>query len=400
MDLHSGLPWWLETNPRLPDFLPLGEPVECDVVVLGAGVTGALLAAELSRLGSSVVVLERGAVGAGSTAASTALLLAETDADFRELSKRYGIPAAARVWSLGRRAVDRIAELASTSLLDVRFERLASLYLARGCLDARALAREARSREAAGQEVELLDRTALAAISSFARPAALRSTGAAVDPYRLTGAALLAATGRGARVFASTEAKAVETTGAGVRVRTATEQVVWARSAVVASGYEAERFLGLDLGRLRTSYAIVASSPTGGFSGWPEKTLVWETGRPYLYARPLPDGRLLAGGADTAFAEDHGAAGRVARRSRKVLRGIRRLLPGVRVEQESAWAGTFGESRDALPWIGEIPGRSNVFGACGFGGNGITFAMIAAELLALRLHGERPDDLALFAFDR
>jgi glycine/D-amino acid oxidase-like deaminating enzyme len=48
--------------------------------------------------------------------------------------------------------------------------------------------------------------------------------------------------------------------------------------------------------------------------------------------------------------------------------------------------------------IGAIEGHPNVYAAMGYGGNGITFSKIAAEILAKALNGKEDRDAALFAF--
>ena len=55
---------------------------------------------------------------------------------------------------------------------------------------------------------------------------------------------------------------------------------------------------------------------------------------------------------------------------------------------------------NALPTIGAVPGMPNCYAVLGYGGNGITFAMAAAEILSAELCGERHPDGDLFAFDR
>ena len=48
MDLKSGYPWWAVKNGLMHAFPPLQADLRCDVAVLGAGITGALIADELS----------------------------------------------------------------------------------------------------------------------------------------------------------------------------------------------------------------------------------------------------------------------------------------------------------------------------------------------------------------
>ena len=55
---------------------------------------------------------------------------------------------------------------------------------------------------------------------------------------------------------------------------------------------------------------------------------------------------------------------------------------------EFSWAASFGGSSTGLPTIGEIPGRKNCWAALGYGGNGITYSRIAAEIIRSALTGE------------
>jgi glycine/D-amino acid oxidase-like deaminating enzyme len=64
------------------------------------------------------------------------------------------------------------------------------------------------------------------------------------------------------------------------------------------------------------------------------------------------------------------------------------------------WGGTFGETKDGLPYIGTVPQFPHGYFALGYGGNGITFSYLAAGLL-LDLFLQRPNpDLEIFRFDR
>ena len=64
------------------------------------------------------------------------------------------------------------------------------------------------------------------------------------------------------------------------------------------------------------------------------------------------------------------------------------------------WAGTFAETKDGLAYIGSVPDFPRYLFALGFGGNGITYGAIAAEIIRDQLL-QRPNAAArLFRFDR
>jgi len=108
MDLHSGIPFWRLRDGLLGTFPSLHRDLTTDVAVIGAGMTGALIAYELSRAGVDVVVLDREDVASGSSAASSGLLLYDTDSSLQQLNRTIGPLNAARVYKLGLNAIDRI----------------------------------------------------------------------------------------------------------------------------------------------------------------------------------------------------------------------------------------------------------------------------------------------------
>jgi len=90
VDLKSGYPFWAVKNGLLRAFPPLVSDARCEVAVLGAGITGALVADELVAHGHDVVVIDQRDAAWGSTAASTALLQYEIDTHLVDLAKQYG----------------------------------------------------------------------------------------------------------------------------------------------------------------------------------------------------------------------------------------------------------------------------------------------------------------------
>jgi glycine/D-amino acid oxidase-like deaminating enzyme len=129
--------------------------------------------------------------------------------------------------------------------------------------------------------------------------------------------------------------------------------------------------------------------------------MLWDTARPYHYARWTADGRLLVGGGDRPR-----VAGRARVRAFRegvaaLRRHFERLLPPLAaVDYEFAWEGLFATTPDGLPYIGEHEGYARHLFALGYGGNGMTFGFLAAGLLLDWYRGGRSSDHQLFGFER
>jgi len=67
----------------LKDAPALDKEEKADVAIVGSGIAGMSVAYELAKAGKSVVILDRGAIGKGMTARTTAHLTAQCDDGFR-----------------------------------------------------------------------------------------------------------------------------------------------------------------------------------------------------------------------------------------------------------------------------------------------------------------------------
>ncbi|MGO1000241.1 NAD(P)/FAD-dependent oxidoreductase [Lysobacter sp. CA196] len=401
MDLKSGYPFWAIRNGLMHAFPRLGEDLRCEVAVIGGGISGALIADELAAHGHEVVVIEQRDIGWGSTAASTALLQYEIDTHLADLCRQYGEDQAALAY---RACADAIPALQAVArgLRAVDFQRCASLYFASKPGHVPVLRNEAELRRKHGLRLRWLDQRQLASDYGLQAPGAILSAcAAAVDPYRFTLRLLARLQRRGIGVFDRTRIERLHATSRSVELRTGEGLRVRADHAVIAAGYAGQHWLKQRLARNRSSYAFATDPLEAEQLGRLGKTLVWESARPYLYLRGTGDGRLVVGGCDDAVDVPARRDRRVESRAAKLVDKVGRRFPGLRLQPAFAWAGTFAETADGLPWFGAHPqyGKRVQF-AMAYGGNGITYSMIGAGLLRAAIE-RRPHPLArLFSFER
>jgi len=133
---------------------------------------------------------------------------------------------------------------------------------------------------------------------------------------------------------------------------------------------------------------------------WPSRCLIWHAADPYLYIRTTVEGRIIAGGEDEEFSNEETRDALISRKVATIRRKLARMFPDVDTKPEFAWTGCFGSSDTGLPAIGEIPGAKRCFAVLGYGGNGITFSMIAAQLTQRAILGLADPDADLFALPR
>lgn len=400
MDLLTSRPFWPLRDGLPAAFPPLDDDLECDVAIVGGGIAGAMTATLLTQAGLRVVVMDRREVAHGSTAGNTGLMLYDLDVMLHRLASRFGQERAERVYRRCRDAIAGLERIVQQSSIECNFRRRRSLQLAANRSHVTRLRREFVAREAAGLDVEWWSRGRLAAESTLPHPAAIESDAAELDPYRLTYGLLMSVRDRGNPVHDRTTVTRWKFRKRGVDLYTSRKFRVRARHLVVATGYEAEQFLPRKVGALHSTYALV-TEPVAEFTGWPaDRCLLWDTGEPYLYLRTTDDGRAIMGGYDEPFQDADARDRLLPAKVAALKRRFRQFFPQIPLEVATGWAGTFGVSADGMPFIGAHRDVPHTWFALGFGGNGTTFAMIAAEVIREALFERTDPDAGLFGFDR
>jgi glycine/D-amino acid oxidase-like deaminating enzyme len=395
-DLRTGTPYWLRHGDVNVGSSPLDRNLVVDVAVVGAGVSGALLADTLLRAGKRVVVLDRRGPVKGSTPASTALLQFEIDQPLIHLTQKIGHERAVRAYWRSATAVDvlrgRIADLG----LRCGFRERQTVYLPGNVLNVTALKREAAARAEVGLRSRFIGANELYAMTGIDKPGAILSSGSGeVDPVALVAGLWRSARSRGACIYAPTEVVDIESVRAHVTLTTAEGYVVRAKHAVFATGYELVKLLKPHAYKVISTWAMATAPQPKRL--WRSRCLIWEAADPYLYLRTTLDGRVIVGGEDEAFSND---ARRDALMPQKILairRKLKKLLPQINTKPEFTWTGCFGQSATGLPAMGAIPGAARCYAVLGYGGNGITFSVIAAQVIQNAILGLRDPDAGLFA---
>lgn len=373
------------------------------MAIVGGGFTGCLVALTFAEAGVRVSVLERSLVARGSSVASTALLMQEPDRSFLELADRFGTASALTVWRQSRRAVSDLTVLLRG--LDCGLRTPPSLHLTLDPVRARDLRRDMAARRRAGLGGQHLDAAALLRRTGIEGAAANRSSGnAVVDPYRATLALAREATRAGARIFERSEATRVTAAADGVTIATPTGKVR-AQCVVVATGFATPAFKRLRARfKMCTTYVVATSRAAPSFRHQMADghLMFWDAERPYHYFRWTDDGRILFGGEDRPVPR-----GRLARHTALVAatRALRDKLVQIypdadRLAITHAWEGLFATTPDGLPYIGAHRDYPRHLFALGYGGNGMTFGVLAARILLRRYLGQPHPEDALYSFGR
>jgi glycine/D-amino acid oxidase-like deaminating enzyme len=403
--LRLGRPMWLRRAMKLTQRYPaLSGHRETTVAIVGGGMTGALVAHAFASAGISTAVLEASRVGQGSTAASSALLLQEPDLELTALEDLYGSRTSQRIWELSHESVRGLVTLLKRLRIRCDLRKRDAVYYATDPEAVERLRREFALRTRAGFEADWLGPGDLRRTTGIPGLGAIRTEGSAqFDPYRACVGALRSAAASGAQVFERSKVRHIEAGRNRVNIKTR-EGTLEARHVVIATGYATPHFRPL-AGRFRMYRTyVLATEPLGsqqrddlGLSD----VMVWDTRRPYHYARWTPDQRLLLGGGDRLVRPGQRRREQFKAGSRELRDYFEARLPALAtIKTAFAWEGLFAMTPDSLPYVGPHRRYPGHWFALGYGGNGMTFGFLAARLLLERWRGVTSRDHALFQFDR
>jgi glycine/D-amino acid oxidase-like deaminating enzyme len=403
--LRSGRPIWLSQGSQQKQSFPsLQKHQKVEVAIVGGGFTGALTAIAFAEAGVSTILLEAGRVGCGSTAASSALLLHEPDKGLAELIDRYGAAASERIWQLSRDAVSDLTLTLRRLRTRCDLVQRDAVYYATNAEAAAQLRDEHRLRTKSGFGAEWLTPSQLRDLTGIAGHGALRTTrNAQFDPYKACLGLLRAGTASGAQIFERSRVSRIERLRHGVRLHTSRARVD-ASAVVIATGYATPYFRPL-AGRFRMyrTHVLATASLTEkqrrelGLG----QVMVWDTERPYHYARWTADHRLLLGGGDRPVRAGRRRDVEFTAATSELRKDFETLLPALaNLRTATAWEGRFAMTPDSLPYIGPHRRYPKHLFALGYGGNGMTFSALAARMLLEQWQGKRSADHHLFAFGR
>ena len=400
MDLRTHYPYSLLKYGILNTYPSLNKNIKTHATIIGAGITGALIAWHLYKLGIEFTIVDKRHIAMGSTAASTSLIQYEIDTPLQDLIERIGYRKAIRSYQLCRKAIEDIKQICIAVDNKNNFEDKCSLQFASFKKDFNKLEREYKLRKEHGFKVDFLLEKEIKDEFGFSAPAALFSYEAAqLDAYVLTHKILQTVHNDLFSTYDHTNIISVKRSKNSIQLETKEGFTITTKHLIIACGYESEKYFPKKIENLRCTYAIV-SEPLNQTRFWKDNCLIWETADPYLYMRTTPDHRILIGGKDTKYFHINKQLSLLPQKAKALQQSFHKLFPQHPIKIDFQWAGAFATTKDGLPYIGTIPELPNTHFALGYGGNGITFSLIAAQIISTIINTGKHPDADLFSFNR
>lgn len=401
MDLKSNEPFWLVKNGIINSYPSLHEKETCDILVIGGGITGSLIAHQCIKDGYKTILIDKREIAHGSSSATTSMLQYEIDVPLYRLSEMIGEKAAVECYRVCSDSIDRLQKVCREIGSKAGFRKKKSLYFAAFKKDVKWLKKEFDARKKAGFKIKWLDHAEIE--QQFKIPTSyggiLSQQGGSVDAFKLVHEILAYNVKKGLRVFDKTEMFSVKYKNGNTIAELKSGGKITAKKVVYCVGYESTNLIKEKFVDLMSTFAIV-SEVDEKLTHMYKDLLIWNTADPYLYMRTTDDHRMLIGGEDEAFYNPELRDELLNKKAAVLDQKFQKNFPDSNFRPDFAWAGTFGSTKDGLPYIGVHKDFKNSYFVLGFGGNGITFSVVGMQMLSKWLQNKKHPLEKWFRFGR
>ena len=384
-------PWMNEPAPGSAD--RLGRETRTGICIVGAGISGLTAALLAGREGRQVVVIDRGAVADGETARTTAHLTYVLDRRYFELERLHGRKAAALAAQSHVAAIAGLEAIVRQENITCDFKRASAYLLAGRGRSPRELEREfAAARRAGLEAVEWVERAPWKAFDTG--PCLHFPHQARLHPLHFIRGLVATIRRNGGLVVEYAHASDIATGRPG-RVTLEDGRTIVADEIVIATNAPIHSRIAMHAYQSAwRTFVIGVNVPRGSVYD----ALYYDTLKPYHYVRIARASHphetqdvLIVGGEDhpTGMFDDAKA------RWKLLERWTRERFPASG-KLAWRWSGQVFEPHDGLACIGHDRGAAHLSLITGGSGSGMTYAMIAANILADQWSGRKNPWAALY----
>ena len=385
---------------ELPRQYPyLTSDVETEVIIIGGGVTGAIVGYYLTKAQIPTVLLEKGRLAHGSSAITTALLQYELDSNAAELLADFSPDKVEAAYRLGLEALEALSSIIEDCGNRCCYTPADSVLYTQKREQVGLIKEEFRYRQSLGLPVSFFSEGA--APFPFPTQAALiaKGGGAKLDPFLFAHQLLEEGTLRGLRVYENSEAVNIQYNADHVIVETVYGHRVKGQLLICATGYDTSLFGTRAFGTKSTTFNIV-TKPIPNLEEILDQSLFRDNEDPYHYFRTTPDKGLIIGGEDIDFDPHRNLEAQFPHSYSLLEQRLKDLFPQYPIEVAYRYCGAFASTKDNLGFIGRDPKHKRLWYCLGYGANGILYALQGGKLLTKLYEGEADPKLMLFKPDR
>lgn len=361
-------------------------PASCDIAVIGAGLTGLLVAQRLAERGADVCIIEARSAGTGVSGHTTAKLTVQHGAVYARLEQVHGEDGARIYAEANRDGIEHIRLLADHLDIDCDLATVDSFVYSQSTNGLERLEDECSSALQAGLAAELLDGRDVGLPFQVGGAVAIPGQWR-FHPVKFMAGVRRALDRAGVTIVEGVRVHKIDEDDQGVAVIT-DDGTVRCKDAVVATHYPFH-----DYGSLFTRLYPYTAYVLGLYLDEPldDALYVGLDDEPTLRLQPTDSGQMLI-----ASGETHRVGADVD--ERKEYRSfIGQINDRMRIGNISwHWSTQHNATPDQVPFIGRSPGADHVWIGTGYNGWGMSHSGVAAIILGEQLLGKSDPYVGFF----
>ncbi len=389
-----GKAYFSDVKDKIKQYPYLDRDLDCDILIIGGGIDGAILNFYLSQKYNAVLV-DASRFGMSCTSVATALLEYQLDDYAQYLKDFMSEEDIVKVYKMGLESIEMMSEFISKYGNHSHFKKTPSLMYTDSILGMKALKEEHLFRLKHNFKSVLYTEENNPYPFKFKLGLYNEDGGAEVNPYLFTKQMIEKAVNQ-KQIYENTRIDTLTYNNDRFEVITTFGNKIMCNKVILATGFDFSLMNEKDLCERVISYSIVTKEIEG--IDWEKSTRIQDDKEPYHYLRVLPDNRLIYGGEDSPYKVETIDNSLAEKKYNKLKNDLIKMFPHLetQIEIDYEFCGVFGSTKNNLGLIGQTE-NPNLYYFLSAGANGIINAMSESKLIIDLLEGKENDLEDLFS---
>jgi len=385
LKLVDGNLYFKKISKNVAQYNYLNENINTDILIIGAGVSGAITAFYMAEEGYNVTIVDKNIVGYGSTSANVGILDVQLGMEINKLAKNIGEKKAKKCFDLMLDSIEELKKITSklSNKNNIGFKKCNSIYYTNKYMNKNNIVKEYNSKINLGIGTKFLNESDLIDLRYGLE---IENGSSTMNVYEFTKEIISYISKKeNVRVYEHTEIDDIKSKDEYVIATTSNNFKINTNKVIITEGAEVVKYFPNIPVELYKTYNIVTES-IDVLKNYETNFTAKDMESPYNYFRFTDDNRIVFGGqiakiTDKELNEELSKTIANARYKR-LFKTLQETFYNIKdITIRYCFNSIFAETKDGLPLIDELPSMPNVYCNLSYGINGALFSIVGAKML-------------------